>query len=1139
MAKYLYQYNEERGDFYGYVEDYYGDDVWSVSYPELIEDEESGELYATPTIFDDGFMKNPDDVEGLEDYLKSIGILEKGDELVTERDEIVEEAKDFAGRHWNDLTKSEKDDLIQDRRSRIGKMEDGGMNYDVIYRICKNILNKYETTKNDKIIQDSIRHEVSSNKYFNFFYFESTNQDMSLDSKRYFMVVKGYEGYDEYYYDSNVIGIEYSYTIDDVKKGFKNHLKYLSSKIDFAEGGETEEYAKGGSVTMGDLERMIEEYNEEGRNFELRGAYGNLELWSNGNRLEVGSKKDIKQALIKYRFNEKYASGGSLENKLKKKLNETFELPMEIAIYVPSTRSANEIISKKEFASRIEEVQEYLSDLFGGYSSVNIDGGYISEDKNKGLIREDVARVTSFGSKDGFEEKFNTLVNKIVGWCKKWSQESIGFEFEGDMFYVGADAKFKYGGETEEYAKGGNIPTIAKKVEEVNKLINDGNEKGVEVIDESTTWQSPMKYKPFKYSNGVLYEEYEELDLYSYNRGEGTKWKTKKYKFTKNSAFGTDDQKGVLNQVARMYRKAIKHFDNYGYANGGVIKWQDVNVGDSANVKAENKTGLIVHTYGRKFHLKFANGSEKTYDASELEFIQNDDDEFGKGGVVVPDDRLKTNEQSEEERELELYIDNDVTLYNQRKLPIEKNLIGKLASGKFDINQAPKIYKYLIDDGIKKYTKDFGGITLTKDDKENLAKNYVNQFLEDADSGQFDEFIPKKYRMAEGGGVDEFHWKNTKYGIGLYSKNEYQGVSITKNSEGGYYVTADEGYRFYNDFEPTEVDTISQAKEYANKEISYKMARGGGFDQYGNPYGFYNEMDSVYELHHKEDDKQNAYKVWDKMDGVYVAEFPSRQRAIEWIERNKYGYADGGYMEKGGGVDDDKKKIELNPITTKRDSKGFRFYSTENGKVLYAEKNNDIYNVNEDTLKPTSIIPLQRSRFKFVGLIDDKDVSNSNPLHYERETIKRVRKSFGFDNDKMAKGGEIKVGDTIYRAWFTDDDGEKSSVIIIAKSQTEAEKIAKGIDDSFSYVSNPIKIKNEYILFEESREKEPIYKMAKGGATFDEKVASISESLIERKKVSPKVQKDYGKTYNKKEAIESAKRIAGALRKKEMAKKKG
>ena len=59
-------------------------------------------------------------------------------------------------------------------------------------------------------------------------------------------------------------------------------------------------------------------------------------------------------------------------------------------------------------------------------------------------------------------------------------------------------------------------------------------------------------------------------------------------------------------------------------------------------------------------------------------------------------------------------------------------------------------------------------------------------------------------------------------------------------------------------------------------------------------------------------------------------------------------------------------------------------------------------------------------------------------------------------------------------------------------------------------------------------------KMAKGGMTkFKDKVQSIKASLLKRKKVSPKVQKDYGKTYSPKEAEESAKRIVGSMVKKE------
>jgi hypothetical protein len=80
-----------------------------------------------------------------------------------------------------------------------------------------------------------------------------------------------------------------------------------------------------------------------------------------------------------------------------------------------------------------------------------------------------------------------------------------------------------------------------------------------------------------------------------------------------------------------------------------------------------------------------------------------------------------------------------------------------------------------------------------------------------------------------------------------------------------------------------------------------------------------------------------------------------------------------------------------------------------------------------------------------------------------------------------ADGGisdKIKVGDTIFRAYFTNDySGEKSSVIIIAENIKEAEEKAKLIDaDSFTYVSNGIKIKNEEQLFEETRENEPVYK---------------------------------------------------------------
>jgi hypothetical protein len=125
----------------------------------------------------------------------------------------------------------------------------------------------------------------------------------------------------------------------------------------------------------------------------------------------------------------------------KEKLNASFVLPIEIAVYVPSTKGADEIIDQNEFRNRILETEKYVSDLFGGYSKVDIDGGYVSE--TKGLIKEDVGKVIAFSQdKDFLSNKLPRLIKRITMWCDEWTQESIGFELEGDLFYI--DKNFEY-----------------------------------------------------------------------------------------------------------------------------------------------------------------------------------------------------------------------------------------------------------------------------------------------------------------------------------------------------------------------------------------------------------------------------------------------------------------------------------------------------------------------------------------------------------------------------------------------------------------------------------------------------------------------------------------------------------------------
>ena len=74
----------------------------------------------------------------------------------------------------------------------------------------------------------------------------------------------------------------------------------------------------------------------------------------------------------------------------------------------------------------------------------------------------------------------------------------------------------------------------------------------------------------------------------------------------------------------------------------GNINWTDARIGDSALVTSENKMGVILKDYGRKFHLRFADGSEKTYDASELNFFNTDDD-YERGGSIKKGDVYQWN----------------------------------------------------------------------------------------------------------------------------------------------------------------------------------------------------------------------------------------------------------------------------------------------------------------------------------------------------------------------------------------------------------------------------------------------------------------------------------------------------------------
>ena len=160
-------------------------------------------------------------------------------------------------------------------------------------------------------------------------------------------------------------------------------------------------------------------------------------------------------------------------------------LPYEIAVYVPSTKNVSQIISATELSSRVKEVEKFLAETFGGFTSSQKTGGYVS---NSNIITEKVVPVTAFCSLIDFKNNKQKLINKISFWSMKWGQEAMGFEFEGDLYYV--PQKLKTGGRLKSatYIPNKDIKSLT--------TVWGNNIRGKEILDGAYTTRKNLKTEP-------------------------------------------------------------------------------------------------------------------------------------------------------------------------------------------------------------------------------------------------------------------------------------------------------------------------------------------------------------------------------------------------------------------------------------------------------------------------------------------------------------------------------------------------------------------------------------------------------------------------------------------------------------------
>jgi DNA repair protein RadC len=192
-----------------------------------------------------------------------------------------------------------------------------------------------------------------------------------------------------------------------------------------------------GYINKQDIRNMVFEINQSKK-------YNPINIFTNS------------YGVLTLQLDKTYADGGDVPH-----ADKMFQLPLEMVIYVPSTQDVDKVISVDKMDKRVDEVKIYLANKFGGYTSADKLGGFVDSTGN--LVNEDVVQVTSFSTKEAYAENKEELINQLAKWGEEWGQESIGFEFEGDLMYV--PQKFKKGGESKKIGFKGLANKVANRYE--------------------------------------------------------------------------------------------------------------------------------------------------------------------------------------------------------------------------------------------------------------------------------------------------------------------------------------------------------------------------------------------------------------------------------------------------------------------------------------------------------------------------------------------------------------------------------------------------------------------------------------------------------------------------------------------------
>jgi hypothetical protein len=123
-------------------------------------------------------------------------------------------------------------------------------------------------------------------------------------------------------------------------------------------------------------------------------------------------------------------------NPFKKMPKGVKKLAVVNAVLVVNRDKNGKKISNKEFLKRVKETGDIFLSLFGGYTNDEINEGRFRSKINNKTMKEKVARIVCYSNPKDFKKNRAKLEKWLLDKKKEWNQETIAYEFEGDLYYI-------------------------------------------------------------------------------------------------------------------------------------------------------------------------------------------------------------------------------------------------------------------------------------------------------------------------------------------------------------------------------------------------------------------------------------------------------------------------------------------------------------------------------------------------------------------------------------------------------------------------------------------------------------------------------------------------------------------------------